>query len=85
MWNSKLEFLIPLSHRRPVLAFQLPEQGKIGCLLLFCQAQFIPRKVVPVADFSPDRPLDIGKRVFRISVAWESQCVFQELYLSGKR
>ena len=84
-WNSKLEFLIPLSHRRPVLAFQLPEQGKIDCLLLFRQAQFIPRKVVPVADFSLDIPLDIGKRVFRISVAGETQCVFQELYLSGKR
>jgi hypothetical protein len=85
LWNSKLEFLIPLSHRRPVLAFQLPEQGKIGCLLLFCQAQFIPCKIVAVAYFPLDRPLDIGKRVFRISVAWESQCVFQELYLSGKR
>ena len=65
-WNSKLEFLIPLSHRRPVLAFQLPEQRKIGCLLLFRQAQFIPRKAVAVDYFSVDRPLDIGKRVFRI-------------------
>ena len=80
-----MEFLIPLFHRRPVLAFQLPEQRKIGCLLLFRQAQFIPRKVVPVADFSLDRPLDIGKRVFRISVAGESQCVFQKPHLSGKR
>jgi len=84
-WNSKLEFLIPLSHRRPVLAFQLPEQRKIGCLLLFRQAQFILRKVVTVEDFSLDRPLDIGKRVFRISVTGESQCVFQEPHLSVKR
>ena len=43
-----IRFLIPLSHRRSVLAFQLPEQRKIGCLVLFRQAQFIPRKVVPV-------------------------------------
>ena len=83
-WNSKLGFLIPLSHRRPVLAFQMPEQRKIGCLLLFRQAQFIPRKVVAVDYFSLDRPLDIGKRVFRISVAGETQCVFQEPHLSGK-
>jgi hypothetical protein len=54
----------------------LPEQRKIGCLLLFRQSQIIPRKVVAVDDFSLDRPLDIGKRVFRISVAGESQCVF---------
>ena len=65
-WNSKLEFLIPLSHRRPVLAFQFAEQRKIGCLLLFRQPQLIARKVVAVDDFSLDRPLDIGKRVFRI-------------------
>jgi len=83
-WSSNLGFLIPLSHRRPVLAFQLPEQCKIGCLLLFRQAQFIPRKVVAVDYFSLDRPLDIGKRVFRISVAGETQCVFQEPHLSGK-
>jgi hypothetical protein len=75
-WNSKLGFLIPISNRRPVLAFQLPEQGKIGCLVLFRKAQFIPRKVVAVDYFSLDRSLDIGKRVFRISVAGESQCVF---------
>jgi hypothetical protein len=75
-WNSKVGLLIPLSHRCPVFAFQLPEQRKIGCLLLFRQAQFIPRKVVAVDDFSLDRPLDIGKSVFRISVAGESQCVF---------
>jgi len=75
-WNSKLEFLIPLSHRRPVLTFQLPEQCKISFLSFFRQAQFIPRKVVAVDYFSLDRPLDIGKRVFRISVAGESQCVF---------
>jgi len=65
-WNRKLEFLIPLSHRRPVLAFQLLEQSKIRCLLLFRQAQFRPRKAVAVDYFSLDRPLDIGKRVFRI-------------------
>jgi hypothetical protein len=84
-WNSKLEFLIPLCHRSPVLAFQLREQRKIGFLLLFRQAQFMPRKVVAVDYFSLDRSLDIGKRVFRISVAGESQCVFQEPHLSGKR
>jgi len=53
--------------------------------LLFCQAQFMRRKVVPIDDFSLNRPLDIGKRIFRISVAGESQCVFQEPHLSGKR
>ena len=84
-WRSNSGFLIPLSNWRPVLAFQLPEQRKIGCLLLFRQAQFIPRKVVAVEYFSLDRPLDIGKRVFRISVAGESQCVFQEPHLSRKR
>ena len=83
--NSELEFPAPLFRGRPVLAFQLPEQYEIGCLLLFCQAQFIPRKVVPIDDFSLDRPLDIGKRVFRISVARESQCVFEELHLSRER
>ena len=83
--SSKLGSLIPLAHRRPVLAFQLPEQRKIGCLLLFRQPQFIPRQVVLLGYFSLDRPLDIGKRVFRISVAGESQCVFQESHLSGKR
>jgi hypothetical protein len=76
-WGSGSGFLIPLCHRRPVLAFQFSEQGKIGCLLLFRQAQFIPRKVVAVDYFSLDRPLDIGKCVLRISVAGESQCVFQ--------
>ena len=84
-WSSNSGFLIPRSHRRSVFAFQLPEKREIGCLLLFRQAQFIPRKVVPVADLSLDRPLDIGKRVFRISVAGESQCVFQEPYVSGER
>ena len=84
-WSSNSVFLIPLSHWRPVLAFQLPEQHKIGCLLLFRQAQFIPRKIIAVDYFSLDRPLDIGKRVFRISVAGESQGVFQEPHLSGKR
>ena len=78
-------FLIPLAHRRPVLAFQLPEQRKIGCPLLFCQAQFLLRKVVAVDYFSLDRLLDIRKRVFRISVTGESQCVFQEPHLSGER
>ena len=78
-------FLIEHSHRRSILAFQLPEQRKIGCLLLFRQAQFILRKVVPIEYFSLDRPLDIGKRVFRISVAGESQCVFQEPHLSYER
>jgi hypothetical protein len=34
-WNSNLEFLIPLSLWRSVFAFQLPEQRKIGCLVLF--------------------------------------------------
>jgi len=86
MTNSvKFGLLTLLSYRRPVLAFQLPEQRNIGCLVLFRQAQFIPRKVVAVDYFSLDRPLDIGKRVFRISVAGESQCVFQELHLSGER
>lgn len=84
-WNRKSGLLIPLSHRRLVLAFQLPEQRKIGCLLFFRQAQFIPRKVVAVDYFSLDRPLDIGKREFRIPVAGESQCVFQKPHLSGKR
>jgi len=84
-WSSNSGFLFPLFDRRSVLAFQLPEQRKIGCLVLFRQAQFIPRKVVAVDYFSLDRPLDIGKRVFRISVAGESQCVFQESHLSGKR
>ena len=83
-WRSRNSwFLIPFSRRRPVLAFQLPEQRKIGCLLLFRQSQFIPRKVVAVDYFSLDRPLDIGKRVFRISVAGESQCVFQKPHLRG--
>lgn len=80
-----MEFLIPLSHRRPVLAFQMPEQRKISCLLLFRQAQLIAREIIAVDDFSLDRPFDIGKRVFRISVAGESQCVFQESHLSGER
>ncbi len=71
-------FLIPLSRRRPVLAFQSHKQRKIDCLLLFRQAQVIPRKVVAVDYFSLDRPLDIGKRVFRISVAGESQRMFEE-------
>jgi hypothetical protein len=84
-WNGRLEFLIPLSCWRSVLAFQLPEQRKIGSLLLFHQAQFIPRKVIPIDYFSLDRPLDIGKCVFRISVAWESQRMFQKPHLSGER
>ena len=84
-WSSKLGFLSTLCRRHPILAFQLAEQRKIGCLLLFRQSQLIPRKVVAVDDFSLDRPLDIGKRVFRISVAGESQCVFQEPHLSGER
>jgi hypothetical protein len=84
-WSSNSRFLIPLYHRRLVLAFQLPEQRKFRCLLLFRQAQFIPRKVVTVDYFSLDRPFDIGKRVFRISIAREPQCVFQETDLSGQR
>jgi hypothetical protein len=84
-WNSKLGFLIPLSHRRPVLDFRVPEQRKIGCLLLFRQAQFISRKVAMVAYFSLNRPLDVRKRVFRISVAGESQCVFQEPHLHAEK
>jgi hypothetical protein len=84
-WSSNSGFLVPLSHRRPVLAFQLPEQRKIGSLLLFREAQLIPRKVITIDYFSLDRPLDIGKRVFRNSVAGESQRVFQESHLSGKR
>jgi hypothetical protein len=85
-WRNTIpERLIPLYHRLPVLAFQLREQRKIGCLLLFRKAQFIPCKVIAVDDFSLDRPLDIGERIFRISVAEESQCVFQEPHLSGKR
>jgi hypothetical protein len=62
---------MPLSRRCSVLAFQLPEQCKIGWLVFFRQPQFIPRKVVPMDDFSLDRPLDIGKRVFRIPVTGE--------------
>jgi hypothetical protein len=47
-WSSHSGFPIPFFRRHPVLAFQLPEQHKIACLVLFCQAQFIPRKVVAV-------------------------------------
>ena len=50
-----------------------------------CQTQLIAREEIAVDDFSLDRPLYIGERVFRISVAGESQCVFQEPHLSGKR
>lgn len=83
--NGTLGRWIPAFLPCPVLTFQLPEQRKIGCPLLFGQAQLIPRQVISFVDFSLNRPLGIGKRVFRISVAGESQCVFQEPHLSGKR
>ena len=84
-WNGTLGRSIPAFLPCPVLTFQLPEQRKIGCLLLFGQAQLIPRKIISFADFSLNRPLGIGKCVFRIAVTRESQSVFQELHLSGER
>jgi hypothetical protein len=58
-WSSNSGFLMQLSNQRPVIALQFSEKHKISCPLLFRQAQFISPQVIPVNNFSLDRPFDI--------------------------